>query len=508
MKKHNKITIKKSVLVVMATLSAVATASIGICVKDFFIKNNNNYIAVTDDELTTELSSDTSNSELSDNTIYTDRDSTGVLGETIEKDTLNLGANDEYDYSFAYQEKVDGYDYYIRVNRAANCVTIYGLDDSGFYSVPLRAMICSTGEATPLGVYTTSDMYTWRMLEGDVFGQYAIRIHGSIMFHSVPYYTPNKNDIEYEEYNKLGKKASLGCIRLKVEDEKWIYDNCPAGTTVDIYDDAEHPGPLGKPSAMKINLGCGWDPTDPDENNPWKHYVASLTGVSDHTVERGDLTFNVMDGVKAMDMYGNDVSECISINGNVDLYTPGTYELVYTASDGTGNNISYISEVTVIDTIAPVITSYPVNKLVTSLTGEVTDDFLREGMTVTDADIEMDPSDIILTYEPIHEGFNDISYTITDIAGNTTEYSQSIFVDTVAPQIILNEDKNIPEDIEVVDEAYARSRVLDVIEENGIDSDGVIITIKKIKKSVYHITYSCTDFYGNESIVTEELVRP
>ena len=44
MKKHNKITIKKSVLVVMATLSAVATASIGICVKDFFIKNNNNYI--------------------------------------------------------------------------------------------------------------------------------------------------------------------------------------------------------------------------------------------------------------------------------------------------------------------------------------------------------------------------------------------------------------------------------------------------------------------------------
>lgn len=492
----------------MTTLSAVVTVSIGICVKDFFIKNNNNYIAVTNDNLATEPVSDAPDTSLSSEYTLDNRPATGVLGETIEKDTLNLGANDEYDYSFDYQAKVEGYDYYIRVNRAANCVTVYGLDDSGFYSVPLRAMICSTGEATPLGVYTTSDMYEWRMLEGDVFGQYAIRIHGSIMFHSVPYYTPNKNDIEYEEYNKLGEKASLGCIRLKVEDEKWLYDNCPAGTTVDIYDDADHPGPLGKPSAMKINLGCGWDPTDPDENNPWRHYVASLTGVADHVVERGDLTFNVMDGVKAMDIYGNDVSECISVNGTVDLYVPGIYELTYTASDGTGNNISYISKVTVTDTIAPVIESYPVNRLITSSTGEVNDDFLKEGMVVTDAGLEINPDEIILTYEPIHEGFNEIKYTITDIAGNTTEYSQNIFADTIAPQIILTEDKTISDDVEVVDEAYARTRIIDVIEENGIDSDGVIITIKRLKHSVYKITYKCTDFYGNESIVTEEVVRP
>ena len=35
---------------------------------------------------------------------------------------------------------------------------------------------------------------------------------------------------------KLGRRASHGCIRLTVEDAKWIYDNCPAGTTVIIQD--------------------------------------------------------------------------------------------------------------------------------------------------------------------------------------------------------------------------------------------------------------------------------
>ena len=56
-----------------------------------------------------------------------------------------------------------------------------------------------------------------------------------------------------------------------VRDVKWIYDNCPSGTGVTIYDDAVNPGPLGKPDSIKISEDsayAGWDPTDPDENNP------------------------------------------------------------------------------------------------------------------------------------------------------------------------------------------------------------------------------------------------
>jgi len=67
----------------------------------------------------------------------------------------------------------------------------------------------------------------------------------------------------------------MGCIRLTVEDAKWIYDNCKSGTTVEFYT-SEDPGPLGKPDAIKITEHeeyRGWDPTDPNENNPWREML-------------------------------------------------------------------------------------------------------------------------------------------------------------------------------------------------------------------------------------------
>ncbi len=164
--------------------------------------------------------------------------------------------------------------YLIRVNRQQNIVTVYSKDANGDYTVPYKAMACSVGldGKTPTGTYTTSDKYTWRLLSGNVYGQYATRISGPYLFHSVPYFTKDKSDLEYEEFNKLGQAASLGCIRLTVEDAKWIYDNCPKGTTVVIYDSAEAE-PLTPPTPVRIDTNDsrrGWDPTDPDEDNPWK----------------------------------------------------------------------------------------------------------------------------------------------------------------------------------------------------------------------------------------------
>ena len=98
----------------------------------------------------------------------------------------------------------------------------------------------------------------------------------------MPYYSQHKDDLEYDEFNKLGSLASLGCIRLAVVDVKWIYDNCPIGTPVCIYDDAENPGPMGKPGTMYTDPDDeskrGWDPTDPDPANPWDD--AYLTGTA------------------------------------------------------------------------------------------------------------------------------------------------------------------------------------------------------------------------------------
>lgn len=167
--------------------------------------------------------------------------------------------------------------YYIKVNYGAQVVTIYKKDSAGNYTVPVKAIVCSTGVYTPKsGVYKIPSRYRWLGLQGDVYGQYCTQVVGNILFHSVPYLERgNPGSLEYWEYDKLGTYASAGCIRLTVADAMWIYNNCAKGTQVEFYSSSD-PGPLGKPSAKKISNAEGnlknWDPTDPDANNPWKNY--------------------------------------------------------------------------------------------------------------------------------------------------------------------------------------------------------------------------------------------
>ena len=143
-------------------------------------------------------------------------------------------------------------------------------------------MICSTGIATPnKGVFNTSNKYEWRYLIGNVYGQYATRITGSILFHSVPYTKQDKSSLEYWEYDKLGQPVSKGCVRLTVEDAKWIYDYCKIGTQVEFYeDDSVIPSEkINKIQISQYNENLrNWDPTDPDKNNPWIEYKKQNKG--------------------------------------------------------------------------------------------------------------------------------------------------------------------------------------------------------------------------------------
>ena len=176
-----------------------------------------------------------------------------------------------------------GKPYYIMVNRAQSTVTVYELDGEGYYTVPVKAMVCSTGRegyATPTGTFTIGGRWTWVHMFDDSYGQYCTQIKGNILFHSVCYTEKDPSTLMTEEYNGLGAPASLGCVRLQTADAKWIYDNCARGTKVTIYDGGD-PGPLGKPDKLVPHISeeqaNGWDPTDPREENPW-HALLSGRG--------------------------------------------------------------------------------------------------------------------------------------------------------------------------------------------------------------------------------------
>lgn len=108
------------------------------------------------------------------------------------------------------------------------------------YTSLARTMVCSTGlnaTPTPKGTFTnTTPVVRWGYFpKFDCWAQYLYRINGSILFHSVLYDSADESTLRWGSVQKLGSKASHGCVRLSVEDAKWIYNNCPAGTTIVVY---------------------------------------------------------------------------------------------------------------------------------------------------------------------------------------------------------------------------------------------------------------------------------
>ena len=152
--------------------------------------------------------------------------------------------------------------YVIKVNKKKNCVTVYAKDGRRGYIIPVKAFVCSAGNATPITTARTPAKYRWHRLTGNCYGQWCTRIKQGYLFHSVMYGRTRNTTLSVSNYNKLGRTASHGCIRLKAGDAKWIYDNCKRRTKVIIYN-SSNPGPLGKPKAVKLPKWHKWDPTDP-----------------------------------------------------------------------------------------------------------------------------------------------------------------------------------------------------------------------------------------------------
>lgn len=238
--------------------------------------------------------------------------------------------------------------YKITINKQKNTVTIYQ-KKGGTYK-PYKAFVCSVGHATPLGSFRIYQKHRWRALVQSTYGQYCSRFVGSILFHSVWYHRPDPSTLANEEYNKLGTTASHGCIRLTVQDAKWIYDNCPMGTPVVVYKSG-NPGSMGKPKAIKLPKGIGYDPTDKwSAGNPYNKKKPKITGAKNRTIKYGDPEYDVRDGVRAKNTTGFNVTKQISISvkykktgqssykkvKKVNTKQPGRYKITYLVKDPTG----------------------------------------------------------------------------------------------------------------------------------------------------------------------------
>lgn len=122
--------------------------------------------------------------------------------------------------------------YFINVNLATQKTYVYkGKADSWQL---IRTCPCSTGidsEVTPSGSFATQEKGTWFFSEKyNQGGKYWTQITGDILFHSVPYARDKKTVLDYT----LDEPSSHGCIRLSLEDAKWIYSTIPKGSKIII----------------------------------------------------------------------------------------------------------------------------------------------------------------------------------------------------------------------------------------------------------------------------------
>ena len=122
--------------------------------------------------------------------------------------------------------------YFINVNLENQKTYIYKGKPDKWQLV--RTCPCSTGisgEDTPSGSFSTKEKGDWFFSDKyEQGGKYWTQITGDILFHSVPFDKDKTTVLDYT----MNKPSSHGCIRLSIDDAKWIYTNIPKGSKVII----------------------------------------------------------------------------------------------------------------------------------------------------------------------------------------------------------------------------------------------------------------------------------
>ena len=154
--------------------------------------------------------------------------------------------------------------YYLYVEKGSYTLTIYKADDRGEYTEVVAAYrIAHGGNKTPAGSFTLGgDRERWHEFPDGGFVQFATRYHKRLYIHS-PLYGEENNGYMWPKYYDgelgIGKESTGGCLRMVTEAARFIYENCPEGTVLEIVNGA----PKGTTSdEVPSRNGERYDPTD------------------------------------------------------------------------------------------------------------------------------------------------------------------------------------------------------------------------------------------------------
>jgi len=164
--------------------------------------------------------------------------------------------------------------YYVLLDLKNQIMTVFEKDANGEYKKIVRRMLVTTGKTkvneaqallhpddpdyiatpTPRGIWKTGGHERFGKFPefGGNYARYWTHIVGGVFVHSIMFNKQDANTLQSGAYRSLGRNVSHGCVRMYVEDAKWVYDFIPPGTTINISDTEKSNSKLRK--ALKSQM--------------------------------------------------------------------------------------------------------------------------------------------------------------------------------------------------------------------------------------------------------------
>jgi hypothetical protein len=224
--------------------------------------------------------------------------------------------------------------------------------------------------------------------------------------------------------------------------------------------------------------------------------VVSLQDDADLTIEV--LNAYVEYGVNCSDNF--DAYLDAVITGTVDTDVLGDYEITYTVTDSSNNEVVLKRTVHVVDTTAPVVDLVGEE----SVFIEVYSSYIELGITSID---NFDTETIKSTEGSIDTSVTSIytiTYTVTDHSGNETIVTRMVHVeDTTAPVVVLMGSETLAVEV------YSDYIDLGIFSVDNYDTDLDILFESTVDTAIvgeYIVTYTVTDNDANQTIKTRKIL--
>ena len=183
-----------------------------------------------------------------DGKYYTHEDGSLYRNTTLTIDGITYKFDEYGRWGDAMDNKAQGYSsstrYLILVDKTKFKVRVYQGSRGNWTRI--KDWRCTHGGSdTPNGVFTIDDhvtkrdaRYGWADFDYSS-AAYACHISAGNYFHSILYNKGTRGNPYNQSGNildpKMGTTYSHGCIRLELDNAKWVWDNIPFGTRVVVY---------------------------------------------------------------------------------------------------------------------------------------------------------------------------------------------------------------------------------------------------------------------------------